>query len=128
MQQDAGLRLKCLGGRLTCGRWPISLVYRATEWSCYRTGLSYCFRQHFPGSKTSTSSSKTSTSSRRNYMKHSLRVKITIIFSSIQFNLNLNYDIFVNPASAYTYYRPFMLFHQSKVTETRVIFCDKQID
>src|SRR6218665_1185730 len=35
MQQDAGLRLKCLGGRLAWGRWPISLVYRATEWSCY---------------------------------------------------------------------------------------------
>src|SRR6218665_2068304 len=35
MQQDAGLRLKCLGGRLACGLWPISLVYRATEWSCY---------------------------------------------------------------------------------------------
>src|SRR6218665_2268231 len=121
MQQGAGLRLKCLGGRLACGRWPISLVCRATEWSCYRTGLSYCFRQHFPGSQTSTSS-------RRNSMKHSLRVTITIIFSSIQFNLNLNYDIFVNPASTYTYYRPFMLFHQSKVTETRVIFCDKQID
>src|SRR6218665_598074 len=115
------LRLKCLGGGLACGRWPISLVYRATEWSCYRTGLSYYFRQHFPGSQTSTSS-------RRNCMKHSLRVTITIIFSSIHFNLNLNYDIFVNPASTYTYYRPFMLFHQSKVTETRVIFCDKQID
>src|SRR6218665_1551964 len=121
MQQDAGLRLKCLGGRLACGRWPISLVYRATEWSCYRTGLSYCFRQYLPGSQTSTSS-------RRNYIKYSLRVTITIIFSSIQFNLNLNYDIFVNPASTYTYSRPFMLFHQSKVTETRVIFCDKQID
>src|SRR6218665_3862869 len=35
MQQDAGLRLKCLGGRLAWGRLPISLVYRATEWSCY---------------------------------------------------------------------------------------------
>src|SRR6218665_1094363 len=34
MQQDAGLRLKCLGGRLAWGRWPISLVYRATEWLC----------------------------------------------------------------------------------------------
>jgi len=52
-------------------------------------------------------------------MKHSLRIKITLIFSSIQ-----HYDIFVNPASTYTYYRPFMLFHQSKFTETRVIFCD----
>src|SRR6218665_1920412 len=35
MRQDAGLRLKCLGGRLAWGRWPISLVYGATEWSCY---------------------------------------------------------------------------------------------
>jgi len=55
-------------------------------------------------------------------MKHSLRVKTTIIFSSIQLTLSLHYDIFFNPASTYTYYRPFMLFHQSKVTETRVIF------
>src|SRR6218665_3149821 len=37
MQQEAGLRLKCLGGRLAWGRLPISLVYRATEWSCYGT-------------------------------------------------------------------------------------------
>src|SRR6218665_140375 len=62
--------------------------------------------------------SQTSTSSRRSYIEHSLRVKITIIFSSIHLNLSLHYDIFVNPASTYTYYRPFILFHQSKVTET----------
>src|SRR6218665_1762851 len=37
MQQEAGLRQKCLGGRLACGRLPISLVYRATEWSCNPT-------------------------------------------------------------------------------------------
>src|SRR6218665_3036175 len=48
--------------------------------------------------------SQTSTSSRRSYMKHSLRVKITIIFSSIHLNLSLHYDIFVNPASTYMYY------------------------
>src|SRR6218665_1607575 len=61
---------------------------------------------------------QTSTSSRRSYMKHLLRVKITIIFSLIQLNLSLHYDSFVNPASTYTYYRPFILFHQPKVTET----------
>src|SRR6218665_2415920 len=55
---------------------------------------------------------------RRSYMKHSLPVKITIIFSSIQLKLSLHYDIFVNSASTYTYYKPFILFHQSKVTET----------
>src|SRR6218665_827363 len=45
MQQDAGLRLKCLGGRLACGRWPISLIYRATEWSYYGAACatSSCF-------------------------------------------------------------------------------------
>jgi len=37
MQQEAGLRLKSLGGRLACWRLPISLVHRATEWSCYGT-------------------------------------------------------------------------------------------
>jgi len=65
-------------------------------------------------------------------MKHSLPVKITTIFSSVQLDLSLHYDIFVNPASIYTYYRPrpklFILFHQSQVTETRVILCDEQID
>jgi len=35
MQQDAGLRLKCLGGRLEWGRLPISLVYREIEWLFY---------------------------------------------------------------------------------------------
>src|SRR6218665_512813 len=65
------------------------------------------------------SGSQASTSSRRSYMKHSLRVNITIIFSSIQLHLSLHYDIFANPASTYTYYRPFILFHQSKVTETK---------
>src|SRR6218665_2165201 len=45
MQQDAGLRLKCLGGSLACGRWPISLIYRATEWSYYGAACatSSCF-------------------------------------------------------------------------------------
>src|SRR6218665_3261723 len=45
MQQDAGLRLKCLGGRLVWGRWPISLVYRATEGLCYgdACAMSLCF-------------------------------------------------------------------------------------
>src|SRR6218665_1640924 len=38
MQQDVRLRLKCLGGGLAWGRWPISLVYRATEWT-RATGL-----------------------------------------------------------------------------------------
>src|SRR6218665_2262446 len=61
---------------------------------------------------------QTNTSRRRSYMKHSLRIKITIIFSAIQLNVNLHYDSFVNPASTYTYYRPFILSHQSKVTET----------
>jgi len=37
MQQEAGLRLKCLGGRLACGRLSTPLVYRATEWSCNPT-------------------------------------------------------------------------------------------
>src|SRR6218665_2735119 len=46
----------------------------------------------------------------------SLPVKISIIFSSIQLNLSLHYNS--NPASTYTYYRLFILFHQSKVTET----------
>src|SRR6218665_3914607 len=81
------------------------------------TGLSYCAGQHFSGSQTSTSS-------RRSYMKHSFGVKITIIFSSIQLNVSLHYDIFTNPASTYTYYRPFILFHQSKVTETRLLFSE----
>jgi len=43
------------------------------------------------------------------------------------FYLHLHYDIFVNPASTYTYYRLLILLHQSKFTETRVIFCNKQI-
>jgi len=35
MQQAAGLRRKCRGGRLAWwGRLPISLDYWATEWSC----------------------------------------------------------------------------------------------
>src|SRR6218665_569958 len=63
------------------------------------TRLSYCSRRHFPGSQTSASSIH-----RLSYMKRSLRVKIVIIFSSIQLSLSLHYNIFVSPASTYTYY------------------------
>jgi len=56
-----------------------------------------------------------------------LRFELKLVIFSHQSNLHLHYDIFVNPASTYTYYRPLILFHQSKFTETRVIFCDKQI-
>src|SRR6218665_3079844 len=51
MQEDAGVRLKCLGGRLAWGRWPISLVYRATEWSCYGASCatSSCLPPRQPG-------------------------------------------------------------------------------
>src|SRR6218665_1968988 len=47
MQQDASLILKCLGGRLACGRWPISLIYRATELSYY--GAACATSSCFPG-------------------------------------------------------------------------------
>ena len=59
-------------------------------------------------------------------MKHSLRVKITIIFSSTQLNLSLHYDIFVNTASTYTYYRPSYYFINPRLLK-QVIFCDKNI-
>src|SRR6218665_1966501 len=75
--------------------------------------------QHFPGSQTSRS-----TSSRLSYMCN-LRFELKLLILYNQSNLHC--DIFVNPASTYTYYRPLILFHQSKFTETRVIFCDKQI-
>jgi len=39
-------------------------------------------------------------------MKPWLRVKITIIFSSIQLPLSVHCDFFGNPASTYTYYKP----------------------
>jgi len=55
------------------------------------------------------------------HTKPSLRVKITIILSSNQSNFHLHYDFLVNPGSTYTYYRPLLLFHQSKFTETKVI-------
>ena len=84
----------------------------------YRYSTEEQLRQSSLCNRTQYAFSQTSTSSRRSYMKHSLRVKITIIFSSTQLNLSLHYDIFVNPAFTYTYYRPFILFHLSKVTET----------
>src|SRR6218665_2317311 len=64
MQQDAGLTLKCLGGRLACGRWPISLVYRATEGSCYwaACATSSCFPG---GAKRSPGEAATSAGGRR---------------------------------------------------------------
>src|SRR6218665_2480515 len=43
MQQETGLRLKRLGGRLAWGRLPISLVYRATEWSSRGIGCATPF-------------------------------------------------------------------------------------
>jgi len=46
-----------------------------------------------------------------------IQVKITIIFSAI----HLHYDFLVNPASTFTYYRTFVLVHQSKFSETKVI-------
>jgi len=38
-----------------------------------------------------------------------------------QSNFHLHYDFLVNPASTFTYYRTFILFHQSKFNETKVI-------
>src|SRR6218665_2965988 len=82
------LKFKSSGATATSATLPRNSYNKVA----YATGLNLPFL------------SQTSTSSRRSYMKHSLRVKITIIFSSIQLNLSLHYDIFVNPAYTYTYY------------------------
>src|SRR6218665_3432013 len=66
--------------------------------------------QHFPGSQTSRP-----TSSRRSYLICNLRFELKLLIFSHQSNFYLHF------------YRPLILFHQSKFTETRVIFCDKQI-
>src|SRR6218665_3661996 len=69
---------------------------------------------HFP-------ESQSSTANRWSYMKPSLRVKISIIVSSIQLPLTLIF--FVNPDSTCTYNRPIILGHfiNPSSTEEKVI-------
>ena len=50
-----------------------------------------------------------------------LRFELKLLLFSRQSNLHLHYDFLVNPASTYAYYKLFILFHQSKFTEEKVI-------
>jgi len=50
-----------------------------------------------------------------------LRFELKLLLFSRQSNFHLHYDFLVNPASTFTYYRTFILFHQFKFNETKVI-------
>jgi len=50
-----------------------------------------------------------------------LRFELKLLLVSRQSNFHLHNDFLVNPASTFMYYRTFILFHQSKFNETKVI-------
>src|SRR6218665_915135 len=51
-----------------------------------------------------------------------LRFELNLLLFYRQSNFHLHYNFLVNSASAFTYYKTFILFHQSKFNETKVIF------
>ena len=48
-------------------------------------------------------------------------LKLSLFSRQSSFHLRVLYDFFVNTASTHTYYKLFILFHQSKFTEEKVI-------